>query len=261
MPVQAARFGGGKPQIDYERHADHRFFFLTSTMSMTVKPCSAPQALPLPMIPLCLSLLLLLVSANAFVPLSNGWTEIQRAPNHKLQHRIPSLHASTSSDSNEKEFSVQVTYEGRSCEIHVRPYETLLAAMERSGAADRLCLPSLPSDCRRGNCLTCSARHVEGSKEDSLARGEDGLSPHMSREVKKAGYLLTCSSFVVGDSLKVQLGEKEEVWENMYRERLEDERAVHIGRVAKARVIRRAAESNVPKWTKQTEEVLDQTDS
>jgi hypothetical protein len=83
----------------------------------------------------------------------------------------------------------------------------------------------------------------------------------MSREVQRAGYLLTCSSFVVGNGLKVQLGENEQVWENMYRNRLEDERAVHIGRVAKARVIRKAAESNIPKWAKQTLKVLEETDS
>lgn len=196
---------------------------------------------------LYISILLLLVSVNAFSPLTQDF--------HRHDVR---MYASESSE--QEEYSVQVSYEGRSCEIHVRPYETLLAAMERTGAADQLSLPSLPSDCRRGNCFTCSGRHVDGSKKDSLVRGDDGLSPHMSREVEKAGYLLTCSSFVVSNGLKIRLGENDKVWNDMYKMRLEDERAVHIGRVAKARVIRRAAESNVPKWTKQTERVLDETE-
>ena len=72
--------------------------------------------------------------------------------------------------------------------------------------------------------------------------------------------MLTCSSFVVGNGLKIQLGEHDDVWNAMYKTRLEDEMAEHIGRVAKARVIRRAAESNVRKWTDQTERALDQTE-
>ena len=205
-------------------------------------------------------LLVVLDSVKAFVPLTQVSCKPQaRAACRLRQQRILQL-VLQSIGSDHKEYSVEVSYDGRSCKIQVRPYETLLAAMERNGAADRLSLPSLPSDCRRGNCLTCSGRHVEGSKKASIVRGDDGLSPHMSREVNKAGYLLTCSSFVVGDGLKIQLGENDSVWKAMYKERLEDERAVHIGRAAKARVIRRAAENNVPKWTKQTERVLDQTD-
>lgn len=213
------------------------------------------------MAPLYILVLLLLVSANAFVTVKQPALKSKRAP--RLQHDdvTVTLLLSTSSDDDnrEEQYSVQVSFEGRSCEIDVWPHETLLAAMERTGAADRLSLPSLPSDCRRGNCLTCSGRHVHGSEEESLVRGEDGLSPHMSREVQKAGYLLTCSSFVVGDGLKIELGENNDVWQAMYRTRVEDEMAEHIGRAAKARVIRRAAESNVPKWTRQTKKVLDQT--
>lgn len=211
------------------------------------------------MMPLYLSVLLLLVSVNAFVTDS---AKIQtRAPSSLVAQLQPTTIPHASARDNNQEYAVQVSYEGQSCEILVQPHETLLAAMERTGAADRLSLPSLPSDCRRGNCLTCSGRHAKGSNESSLVRGDDGLSPHMSREVQRAGYLLTCSSFVVGNGLKVQLGENEQVWENMYRNRLEDERAVHIGRVAKARVIRKAAESNIPKWAKQTLKVLEETDS
>jgi hypothetical protein len=82
----------------------------------------------------------------------------------------------------------------------------------------------------------------------------------MSKAVKKAGYILTCSSFVVGDGVKVQLGEHNRAWNDMYRLRMSDEAAVHVGREAMARVVRRAAEANVPKWKRETEQVLKQTD-
>jgi hypothetical protein len=101
---------------------------------------------------------------------------------------------------------------------------------------------------------------MEGSAEASLHRGDDGLSPHMSKAVKKAGYLLTCSSFVVGNGLKVQLGVNDGVWNDMYRLRMQDDAAVRVARDAMARVIRLVAEENIPKWKRETEEVLKRTD-
>jgi hypothetical protein len=82
----------------------------------------------------------------------------------------------------------------------------------------------------------------------------------MSKAVKKAGYVLTCSSFVVGDGVKVQLGEHNHAWNAMYRLRMSDDAAVRVGREAMARVIRRSAEANVSKWKRETEQVLKQTD-
>ena len=187
--------------------------------------------------------LLLLVSVEAFTP----------AMKNKALPLQPQRRMAMAISSSDREYSVEVSYEGCTC-------ETLLAAMERTGAADRLSLPSLPYDCRRGNCLTCSGRHMEGSSEASLHRGDDGLSPHMSKAVKKAGYLLTCSSFVVGNGLKVQLGVNDRVWNDMYRFRMQDDAAVRVAREAMARVIRLVAEENITKWKKETEEILKKTD-
>lgn len=211
------------------------------------------------MIALCTTLILILclsVSGFSTFETSRPRRSCAPTPPNSLMNRATSSSDDATSIAENQEYSVEVSYEGRSTRISVRSDETLLSAMERSGAADRLSVPSLPSDCRRGNCLTCSGRHSPNSNHESLVRGEDGLSPHMSRQVKKAGYLLTCSSFVVGDGLSIELNQNNDVWNAMYQERIQDEMAQYIGRAAKARVIRRAAESNVPKWKRQTERVL-----
>lgn len=212
-------------------------------------------------LPFC-SLLLLILSlkdaTEAFAPYKNGSLLIRLSqspssftlPRHKVAMCSPS-------QKDDEEYAVEVSYEGRSCNVWVRPYETLLAAMERTQAADRLSVPALPSDCRRGNCLTCSGRHANGSVQASLSQGDDGLSPHMSQRVKDAGYFLTCSSFVVGDGLKVELGENDRVWHQMYQSRIEDYSALWPVR---ARGIRRSNERNVPKWKRKTEEVLKESE-
>jgi ferredoxin len=147
-------------------------------------------------------------------------------------------------------FTVQVSsHEGLSCDIRVRPEETILSAMERVGA-------DVPSDCRRGNCLTCTGRHSNGSNESSLKRLEDGLSPYISSEVQKRGYILTCSSHVVGDGIKLQLDKNHAVWNDIYKVRLEDESAQLAGRIATANVIRLADENNPKRWAVETETAL-----
>jgi ferredoxin len=165
---------------------------------------------------------------------------------------------SIDSNSNIQEHSIHVSYEGRSCEVPVRQDETILSALERSGAADKLSLPSLPSDCRRGNCLTCSARHVENSEKVSLVRAEDGLSPYMSKQVKKNGYILTCSSHVVGEGLKLELGENHKAWDDMYRLRVEGESAKVAGWRAMAKTVRMSDERNPDRWVVETEAVLEE---
>ena len=130
-------------------------------------------------------------------------------------------------------------------------------ALERSGAADGLCVSSFPQDCRRGNCLTCTGRIKEGTASSAnLVRGEDGLAPHVSNDLAKQGYVLTCSSFVVGDGLKLELGQNADVWEETYRKPYESIDTQKAGIEARAKLLRLVAESDVPKWTKETEETL-----
>jgi len=130
--------------------------------------------------------------------------------------------------------------------------------MERSGVASVLGLPGdMPSDCRRGNCLTCSALHSADSVTANLRRGEDGLAPSLSERAATRGFVLTCSSYLSGDGVHLELGENHRVWDEMYRKRLEEsEDTQRIAREAVARVMRRGAERNVLEWAKETEEAL-----
>lgn len=156
-------------------------------------------------------------------------------------------------------YPVTVSFDGSSCVIDVQLGESILAAMERHGrVAETLGLPEMPADCRRGNCMTCAARHASDSNPTSLERGEDGLAPSLSRHVKKSksAYVLTCSSFVKGDGVHLELAENDRIWNDLYRRRLESEDTRRVGREAMARVIRKHAERNRELWTEETEEML-----
>lgn len=156
-----------------------------------------------------------------------------------------------------KSYQVRVLYENQSVDISVDENETILAALERHQLSDRLSLPyhMVPSDCRRGNCLTCTGTHTESSNLDSVVT-DDGLAPHMSRWMQDQGFLLTCSSKVVGDGLELRLRENILAWEGMYKTRLEDDQARVLAWTAMARTKRESDERNVPRWTKETESVL-----
>mmetsp|Transcript_19592 Transcript_19592/g.54447 ORF Transcript_19592/g.54447 Transcript_19592/m.54447 type:complete len:246 (-) Transcript_19592:271-1008(-) len=171
------------------------------------------------------------------------------------------LHSTNNSSDNLPEYDVEVTYEERSTNVRVQAGESILDAMERTGAARQLALPDLPFDCRRGNCLTCTGRHQEDSQQSAIERQEDGLSPYVSKQVERKGYILTCSSHVVGDGLKLVLGENDGAWHAMYKERMENESARYTGRKAMARMIRRSNEKDVPGWTKETTVALDKSEA
>ena len=169
------------------------------------------------------------------------------------------LMAQNNKNNNQEEYLVEVSYEGMSCQVTVRSNESILAAMERTGVHNRLAIPELPSECRRGNCLTCTGRHAANSQESSLQRDEDGLAPHISKEVAEKGYFLTCSSHVVGEGVKIELGENNKVWKDMYVNRIEDASTQLISRAAMAKAIRMADEKNVTRWTVETEAALEKS--
>jgi ferredoxin len=167
--------------------------------------------------------------------------------------------STTSTATTPTAYSVQVSYENQSTTISVHQNETILAALERHQISDRLSLSHhvVPSDCRRGNCLTCTGRHTAYSNIDSVVT-DDGLSPHISRWMQDKRFLLTCSSRVVGDGLKLRLGENTRAWEELYQTRLENDHAQILGWAAMARTKRESDERNVPRWTEETEGVLSQ---
>jgi ferredoxin len=151
-------------------------------------------------------------------------------------------------------------------EIDALQGESILAAMERHQVSTKLgVLTDPPSECRRGNCLTCTAAAtlkapeigIEGKRTLSMAlRSDDGLSPSLSEWVARRGYVLTCSTYVVGPGVAVELGVNHDAWQDVYKNRLEGEATQLAARKAFARVIRKNAERNVDEWRRGTEQVL-----
>ena len=156
-------------------------------------------------------------------------------------------------------FHLVASYEGQRCELDAYPDETILSALERNSVMDRLCLPSLPADCRRGNCMTCAGRLL-GTRNRAIVQScADGLSPYVSELLQSSDYILTCSSFIKGDGVEIVLGENSQLWEKMYHHRFvsEESRKTKLETVAKLHRLR--AESNVPRWTAETEQILEKS--
>jgi len=76
----------------------------------------------------------------------------------------------------------------------------------------------------------------------------------VSEGVANEGYVLTCSSYVKGDGVKLVIRECDDVWETMHDCAMKD--AARIEREVTAKFNRIVAEENVPQWKKETEEVL-----
>jgi len=154
------------------------------------------------------------------------------------------------------EYTVTLHYENNSCDILVRCNETLLAAIERNQLSlEQLGLPNYPSDCRRGNCLTCSGTHASASSRlssgTSVVCDGDGLSPHISQTIQDKGYILTCSTRVVGEGLQLNLDENHNVWKDVYQDRFDDEPNIKkLAWAAMAKTKRLSDERNVSRWQK-----------
>jgi ferredoxin len=154
--------------------------------------------------------------------------------------------------------------------VTVQPGETILAALERSGRKGFLL--SAPSDCRRGNCLTCAAKIMEGGGGIRMANGgrldasASGLSPAAAQYLADRSLILTCSTRVVvpqddendgssSTTLALQLGQCDDAWQGVYVDRLyEGEPAFE--HAVRARGLRIAAERNVPAWIAETNRAL-----
>ena len=91
-----------------------------------------------------------------------------------------------------------------------------------------------PSDCRRGNCLTCSARAhptVDGEAAPLQVRAPPICGPRdtdtaLCDEGKSQGLVLMCSSFVTGDGLRLELELHDTALQVQYGERITKDSAV-----------------------------------
>ena len=76
-------------------------------------------------------------------------------------------------------YEVVIEHEGQTTQLEVEPDETILAKALDSGL-------SIPLDCKLRVCLTCQARLLSGSVDQS-----DGL---LSDDVVERGYALLCAA-------------------------------------------------------------------
>ncbi|KAL7581100.1 hypothetical protein ACA910_005901 [Epithemia clementina (nom. ined.)] len=175
------------------------------------------------------------------------------------------VHVSYDEDSSAQDQRPDGCRPRRGLDIPVLEGETILSALERAAAgasSGRTALSSSgvgvippPFDCRRGNCLTCSARHNDDSEIANLqsSQSDNGLSPHVSKRISDLGYILTCCSTVTGPGVSLTLGLHNQIWDFVYKKRWEDDSTKAAAHAAMAKAIRRSAERNVREWAEQTE--------
>ena len=199
---------------------------------------------------------------------------LPRIPITTATTTIKTTHLSSTDRFNENddehdslEHTITVHYENRSCDILARSDETILTALERNQLSlENLGLPNaaIPSDCRRGNCLTCTGTHASVSSRrasgTAVVCDGDGLSPHVSKTIRDKGYILTCSTRVVGEGLQLNLGENHKVWSDIYQDRLEKEPTQEEKWAAMARSKRKSDERNEARWKIQMEDLVGDKD-
>jgi len=156
-------------------------------------------------------------------------------------------------------FTVQVSYDGIQTDLEIMPNETILSALERSAVHDELSVSSLPNQCRRGNCLTCTGCHLPNSAKSNVKNTDDSLSPPMSENLSDSEYVLMCTSSITGDGVKLELGRHDEVWDDMYSDKFKSSIAETIHSEAVAKSMRLASEKNRHKWVERTEKLLSAT--
>jgi ferredoxin len=79
---------------------------------------------------------------------------------------------------------VVIEHQGQATELEVEPDETILSKALDSGL-------SVPHDCKLGVCMTCPARLMSGSVDQS-----EGM---LSDDVVERGYALLCAAYPRSD--------------------------------------------------------------
>ena len=161
---------------------------------------------------------------------------------------------------------VQIYHQGIQYTIFVRRNESILEALERQTIL--VPLSHIPHECRRGNCLTCSAK-VRSSKSNNsddktstttpqhhtniVANVDNGLSPTISSELAKSDYILTCSSYITGQGVVLELDQNDKAWDLIYRKRIHNIDTERLVLEAQAKLLRSVDEDNINKWKVKTE--------
>lgn len=83
-----------------------------------------------------------------------------------------------------RSYKVLIEHDNRSTELEVEPDETILSKALDSGL-------SVPHDCKLGVCMTCPARLLSGSVDQS-----EGM---LSDDVVERGYALLCAAYPTSD--------------------------------------------------------------
>lgn len=186
-------------------------------------------------------------------------------------------------------YPVQIIHQGHTSTIFVRKGEPILHALERQSTSSSnkisihpqhssgvvelgvcseeeretssLAISYIPNECRRGNCLTCSARLGSSTSEQNNihANVNNGLSPTVDTDLTQLGYILTCCSFVTGPGVTLELEQNDDVWDAVYRRRICNTESMQLGMEAQARLLRRVDEENVGRWKRRMEKVLEGT--
>ncbi|OAY27951.1 ferredoxin C 1, chloroplastic [Manihot esculenta] len=102
-----------------------------------------------------------------------------KLPSLKLNYR-----AGRSLKTTVRSYKVLIEHEGQSTELEVEPDETILSKALDSG------LP-VPHDCKLGVCMTCPAKLISGTVDQS-----EGM---LSDDVVERGYALLCASYPKSD--------------------------------------------------------------
>lgn len=114
-------------------------------------------------------------------------TNKQNQPSNLSAFRLnllPATGASRPISTIVRSYKVVIEHEGRATELEVEPGETILAKALDSGL-------SVPHDCKLGVCMTCPARLMSGSVDQS-----EGM---LSDDVVDRGYTLLCVSYPESD--------------------------------------------------------------
>lgn len=182
--------------------------------------------------------------------------------------QLPSSNKSHEYQDETITYPVQIRHQGHTATIHVQQNEPILHALERQASSttsscneeiNALGLSSIPHECRRGNCLTCTSRLLSTNNDNNTSNNiqpnvNTGLTPAMDRELNKSSFVLTCCSYITGPGVILELEQNEAIWDEVYRARFDN--MDRLGAEMVALQQRRVDEKNVGRWRERMEKLF-----